>query len=410
MIKADIAVIGGGASGITAAITAKYTSPDAKVIIAERLDRIGKKILSTGNGRCNLSNKDLSEKHFHGTFKNVSDMIRNNTSAESFFKNLGVPCTADSEGRIYPRSNSAATVLSALRMTLLDLGINEICGFEAVDIIKSSGNYVIRSASDEEISAKRIIIAAGGYAAPSCGTDGSFTRFLRSKGYEITPVSPAVAPLRVSPESVKGLKGVRVKGKISAYSGGKHLRTEQGEIQFTENSVSGICVFNLAYLYQNHEKDMTLRAELSDMSESELTGYMKNIRKLRGKHSIEEFLTGLFTKNLAVYLVKHSLHRPLNELVESITDAEINMLIKNIKSIEFKVTGSASWQQAQSTMGGVSSRNVDEKLCSKTDKGIYLCGEILDVAGDCGGYNLQWAWTSGIIAGKNAALSLKGAK
>lgn len=407
----DIAIIGGGASGLTAAIAAKKAAPAAKVTVIEKLPRVGRKIIAAGNGKCNLSNVRLSGRNFHGSL-DAMKIIAEAPDVKAFFTDeLGVLCVEGSEGRtggLYPRSNSSSTVVNALRMRMQTLGIMELCDCEikAIHPKKSGFTLII---GGEPVDCRRLIVAAGGYAAPSFGTDGGMMRILRDMGMKTVKICPAVAPLRVSPDSVKGLKGVRVKGEISAVSAGKVLRTEKGEIQFNENNISGICVFNLAYLFAEFESKLSLRADFApDMTADELVVYLKKIRSCRHDLPIEELLTGAFVKNLAVFLVKKALDRPLNDQLSQVSDAELKKLANVVKSSEFDVTGCSPWQNAQSTMGGVHRDCIDVNLQSRQFAGMYLCGEILDVAGDCGGYNLQWAWSSGMLAGQRCGESLKG--
>ena len=408
----DIAIIGGGASGFAAAVSAKETAPDKSVIVLEKMFRSGKKLAATGNGKCNLSNEHISAKNYHGSF-NAMEIISKTPDAVTYFRDTyGILCMTGSEGRtggIYPRSNSANTVLSAIRLTMENLGIEERCDFEVTEIKPIKVGYKLLS-KHGEVECRRIIIACGGYAGPAFGTDGGMMRYLKDKGYKTAKICPAVAPLRVAPESIKGLKGIRIRGEISAYSGDKLLRTETGEIQFNENNISGICVFNLAYLFQQYEGKMTLSANFyPNISDEELFDYLSdNIRRNRAEQPIEELLTGIFIRNLAIFLVKRTLDRPLSDKIKTLKDGELRKIVKSIKRCNFEVTGCSPWQNAQVTMGGITSGCVDEKLCSRLEKGVYFCGEILDVAGDCGGYNLQWAWSSGIWAGRNCALSLKG--
>ncbi len=405
----DIAVIGGGASGLAAAVEAKNIMPQARVVILEKLDRVGKKLLATGNGRCNLSNINMSYEHYHGSVKNAIRIINSTPSAKEFFGSLGVICSADSKGRVYPKSNAASTVLSALRLRAAELGVSERCGFEANFIESAADCFRISSASGEKYPCKRIIVAAGGYAAPQFGTDGSVIRLLRSKGCHTTKICPAVAPLRVRPELLKGLKGVRAKGRVMAYSGGMLLKEEMGEIQFTDSALSGICVFNMAHLVSKYDGKLTLRLDLAaDMDLEQLVGYLRVIQYQRGRHTTEELLTGLFPRNLAFYLTKRSLGRSLTDEISTLRDTELRQLAQLIKNLDFDVLGSAPWKEAQVTSGGISGDCVDDRLQLVSERGIFLCGEILDVDGDCGGYNLQWAWSSGIFAGRNCAESLRG--
>ena len=404
--RTDIAVIGGGASGLAAAIGAKTANPSAEVLIVEKLAKTGRKILVTGSGRGNLGNGEPAPRFYHGSVRNAAEIIAAGSGSAEFFASLGVLTCADSQGRLYPVSNSGASVLGALRLKNAELGTEELCGFGVTDFRREKNGYTLISESGE-VSCRRMIIAAGGYAAPSLGTDGGMLRLLKNHGYKSAKICPGIAPLRVAPESVKGLKGVRVKGKISAVTEGRILREEYGEIQFTENSLSGICVFNLAGLFSQYEGRLSLVADLlPDMTHHEVEDYLFSVRRLRKGSTADELLTGAFVRNLAVYLVKTTLDRQMTDKIPDITDREIKRLAQRIKGLEFRVTGCSSWQNAQVTFGGIHGSCVDENLRSVRDSGIYFAGEILDIAGDCGGFNLEWAWASGLWAGKKCAESL----
>ncbi len=409
----DIVVIGGGASGYAAAVVSAETCPDAEIVIAERLSRTGKKLIATGNGKCNLSNKSLKAENYHGSVDAMKIISKTPDYNDFFVRGMDIMCVSGSEGReggIYPHSNSSATVVNAFRLKLESLGVKEICGFEVKGILQKNGKYIL-SSEEDEIVCRKVIIACGGYAGTSFGTDGSMLRILKNMGYKTAKICPAVAPLRVSPDRLRGLKGVRAKGRISAVSDGKILKTETGEIQFNENNISGICVFNLAYLFQKYEGKMVLRADLlPETDESDLTYYLERVRKNRSEYSIEELLTGVFVKNLSVYLVKNTLRRSMSDKISTVDDDEIKRLAGAVKCLEFEVTGCSPWQNAQATCGGILSECITADLESKLHRGIYFCGEILDTVGDCGGYNLQWAWSSGIWAGRHCAESLKGGR
>ena len=199
---ADIVIVGGGASGIAAAISAKEELPSAKVVIAEKNDRIGKKILATGNGRCNLGNRKIAAERYHGTVRDIVGTIKKAPSPDEFFSSLGILCVSDEQGRMYPRSESAATVLSALRIKLASLGVQEMCGAEVSSYVKNGKVWELTFADGQKLSCRRIIFASGGYAAPQYGTDGSVLRMLRDSGYKTEKICPAVAPLRTSPDAV----------------------------------------------------------------------------------------------------------------------------------------------------------------------------------------------------------------
>lgn len=405
VINTEIAVIGGGASGLAAAISALECGAD--VVIAEKLDRVGKKLLATGNGRCNLSNSSITAEHYHGSVSNIMKLVENCRDTEDFFRGMGLLCVSDAEGRMYPRSNSASSVLDALRLKLNSLGGREICGFEVAKIIPSGGSFRLLS-ENGKIKCRRVIVAAGGYAAPAMGTDGSVIRMLRDMGYRTSKLCPAVAPLKVDPAELKGLKGVRVKCAVTAIADGKALRREEGELQFTDGALSGICIFNMARFMSGFEGRLSIAADLCpDMTERELEEFLFTAQSARRDCEAEDFLTGLLTKKLAVYIMKKAVGKPLSYKAADLKYPEIQAIARCIKRLEFKITGSAPWQSAQVTSGGIHGSCIDGKLGSTLHRGIYFCGEILDVDGDCGGYNLQWAWSSGRAAGKNCAQSLR---
>lgn len=402
----DIAVIGGGASGLAAAIGAAETY-NCRITVAERLDRVGKKLLATGNGRCNLSNRFLAPERYSGSVKNMMDIIGTCSDTEEFFMTMGLLCTADSEGRLYPKGNSAASVLDALRLKLEMLGCSELCGFDVREIVPNGSGFTLVS-ENRSLRCRKLIIAAGGYAAPMFGTDGSIMRILRDMGFKTTKLCPAAAPLRVSADELKGLKGVRVKCRVSAFSDDDLLHEENGEVQFTENSLSGICVFNMARYFADHEGRLSIELDLCpDMSRKSLEEFICLAQSMRFGCSLQDLLTGLLTKKLAVYIVKRALARPVTESASDLRFDEIQAIAALIKKLRFKVTGASSWQNAQATSGGIHGSCVDKRLRLKELHGCYICGEILDVVGDCGGFNLQWAWASGTLAGRSCAEELR---
>lgn len=408
ILNTDVLIIGGGASGLTSAITVKSLNPKLNVIIAERLSRTGKKILATGNGRCNLGNTNISKDYYHGSVRNYMDIIHSVPNITDFFSSIGLYCVNDEMGRIYPYSNSAASVLNVLRNKINELGIKEVCNFNVINIEKCDNYFKIYNNETNQINAKRVLISAGGCAGNSLGTDGSMLQLLEKKGHIITPLYPSIAPLAVNPAALKGLKGVRVKGIASALFNEKILASEKGEIQFNENNISGICIFNLSYLYAEYGNKLKISIDICpDKTVSDVTSILIKLKEINIKNDLENYLVGLFNKNLSTYLIK-SIGRKLNESVSSLKNDDINLLAKKIKSLEFSIVGKSEWKNAQVTYGGISGTCVDRKLQSKIMDELYFAGEILDVDGLCGGYNLTWAWASGIYAGTKVAESFGG--
>lgn len=405
IIKSDIAVIGGGASGICSAISAKSSDRNLNVIILEKLLRTGTKILASGNGRCNLGNKNLSTEFYHSSISNFMDIISENDT-EEFFNSLGLVCRTDGEGRIYPYSNKSSSVLDALRIKLKNLDIPEICGFDVKSIEKSGNNFIIKS-NDRTVYTKRIIISSGGYSTPVMGTDGAITEIIK-KSHRVTEVYPSLVSLPYkNPKEYKSLAGIRARGTVTAFSDGKKLDSETGEIQFSENTLSGICVFNLSYLKPQKIK-IDFMPEKSFHEVSDLLFYIKNIRR---DCMLDEFLTGIVAKNLGIYMIKKAVHqdqKPKSDFsmikkVSSLSASEIKSIAGMIKSMEVDVMPPVSWKNSQVTAGGIHGSEVTESLESRHCRGMYFSGEILDIDGKCGGYNLEWAWASGLWAGKKCA-------
>jgi len=396
IIKTDIAVIGGGASGICSAISAKITNKNLNVVILEKLSRTGTKILSTGNGRCNLGNKNISPKFYHGSIKNYMNILQN-TDTEDFFNFMGMMCRTDSEGRIYPYSNKASSVLDALRISIKNLCISEICGFDVKSIEKSGNSFIIKS-ENRTVYAKKIIVSSGGFSAPSLGTDGKLIKII-SENHRITNVYPSLCPLNYkNPEEYKSLSGIRAKVKVSAKSD-----SELGEIQFTSTALSGICIFNLSYL-----KPRSIKIDfMPDKDFQNVLEYLICLKKIRNNCTLEEYLSGIFAKNLGSYLVKKSTGKSISEKVSGLNSNDIKSISGAIKSTVIDTVPTNKWNSSQVTAGGISGSEVDENLQSLRCFGMYFSGEILDIDGKCGGYNLMWAWSSGIWAGKKCAEGLK---
>lgn len=409
----DIAVIGGGASGLAAAIEAKqYGGANCHIAVIEKNSRLGKKILATGNGRCNLGNiEENKSSHYSGSCVDLIEPLFNKfEGSENFFKSLGVICKSDS-GRLYPYSNHAASVLDALRFQLNDLNVDVFTDTEVVNLKYKLGLWEISTNSDSDlkkINTKKVIISCGGKAAPMFGTDGNLYKVLKSINNYFTPIRPALCPAYTDPLMIKGLKGIRAIGKVSLYnSENKLMCSDTGEVQFTDKTLSGICVFNLAAFAK--EKNMYIQFDLlPHLKESEVSELLWEIYAQRSAWSIADMLSGIFQKKMCPSLFKSSkISTDLNSPVYTLNPYDIEKLTKTIKAWRFPVLYFGDWTQAQTTAGGLARNEIDENLESKNCPGMYFSGEILDIAGECGGYNLAWAWCSGVCAARSAVDSLK---
>lgn len=404
IIDTDIAIIGGGASGLVAGIAAARYGCN-NITILEKLPRVGKKILSTGNGRCNLTNSSIRADDYDGDTELLSYISGDTENTEEFFSSLGLICKADDTGRVYPFSNAATSVLDALRFAADFAGIDTICEFSVTDIKKVKNSFIITD-GETEFRAKRVIIAAGGKAAPSLGTTGDGYGLCQKLGHSVTELYPALAPIRTDIGLVKSLKGLRVAADVSLLAGGKIIDRQSGEVQFTDGALSGICIFNLSAKAAKY----VCKGEISldtapTLSKEELYGIIKSSAEIRATLPCEELLTGIYHKRIGQAMLKKA-GIAFTKTCGEITPKEISLICSAAKDSRYPIKGVSDWSLAQITCGGIPASEVSDKLESLKAGGLYLCGEILNIQGKCGGYNLDWAWKSGYTAGMNASLSL----
>ncbi len=399
-ISCDIAIAGGGAAGLCAAITAKRTDKNAQVVILERLSRCGKKLLATGNGRCNLSNLNISPANYHGSV-DVKPFLEKSALVGDFFDSLGILTHSDSEGRIYPLSNSAATVADGLIAQAQELGVKILCDFEISNIRKSSKGFEIISETDT-VLASSAIITAGGCAQKNLGSNGSGFDIAKKLGIKVNEALPVLCPVPVKKTELSGLSGIRVKACATLVTDKKSVKSESGEVQFTDNYLSGICIFNLSGLVVPERSVISLNL-LPDLTKNGVILTVKSAAEKFSSRTLDWLLSGIFNRKLAVYIVKRSLKKPLDAKISSLTADDIKSVSSSITDLRFSVTKRASFENAQAVTGGIDGCEITGRLESKKHNGLFFGGEILDAVGDCGGYNLHFAWLTGIIAGQAAA-------
>ncbi|MBP3361207.1 MAG: NAD(P)/FAD-dependent oxidoreductase [Clostridia bacterium] len=389
----EIAVIGGGASGLTAAISAAELGAD--VTVYEKNDRVGKKLLATGNGRCNLSNINAGIENYHGNDTSFMKPALNTfwyDETIDFFENLGLLTKADDDGRVYPYSDRSSSVVDILRLSLDKSGVNVVCGFEVSSIIKRKNVFEIVSYDGEHRFADRIIISAGGRAAPGLGGGSSGYEILRSFGHHITELRPSIVQLKTDTEPITGLKGVKCRAMVKMPG-----KSAVGELLFTDYGISGPPVFLLSSYYNNADEKKLSIDFFYDYEEGSLFRLL--MKKAAGTDAPENLFTGILHKNIGRAILKQSGCPQLN-------NSGLKKICRTAKDFKLTVTGTMSWNNAQVTAGGVRTEEIDPvSFMSKKCSGLYVTGEILDIDGDCGGYNLQWAWSSGHIAGTHAALN-----
>ena len=404
-MKTEIAVIGGGASGMIAAITARKSGKE--VVVLERKDRILKKVLITGNGRCNITNVNADISNYFG--KNISSVenILNSFNPQDtmdFFNGLGIVCNEENRGKVYPLSGQASSVVDALRFEAERLGIKIETEFYVRKIEKDGFKFKIYSEDRKKIEAGRVIIAAGGQSYPELGSNGSGFELAKELGHSVTKLSPSIVQLKTEKYQVKGLQGIKTDVAVTAYGDNKKICTYDGELLFTDYGISGNVVFNISFvmpLYKNVEFEIDF---MEKFDYNELYEMLKERKKTMSHQTMENYFNGMINKKLGQFLSKMSGIEKLSKPVKDLNDSEIRKLCTVLKKYRIKILDTTGFKNAQVTAGGVSLNEVNtETLESRIVKGLYFSGEVLDVYGECGGFNLQWAWASGYIAGKNAA-------
>lgn len=403
-----VIVIGGGAAGMVAAISAKRNGAD--VIILERNSRVGKKILATGNGRCNYTNKFLQLENYHGKNSKFVYSPLSQFGVEetiSFFETLGIVPAVEEGGKVFPLSFQASSVLDVLRYELEDLGVRILCDAFAKDVKKKSEKFLVQLNDGREISGDRVIIATGGKAMPSTGSDGNGYELAKKLGHSIVEVFPGLVQLKLEENFLNSIAGVKVVGMASLIYKNKILREDKGDILFTNYGISGPPILQISRkaleLLNNGKKPILKVSIIDSMGKEELKKRLKIRFNYMPKKSIEIGLIGLINKKLIPVILRESKIDKLKKIA-NLSNEDIENLANILTNWRFEIKGSKSWDNAQVTAGGIDTRDIDSSTMeSKLIKGLYFAGEIIDIDGDCGGFNLQWAWSSGYTAGESSA-------
>ncbi len=410
----DALIIGGGAAGLCAAVSIKRRNPSYKIAIIEQLSRVGKKLIVTGNGRCNITNKDLSYDSFHSEnedfFKNVLDRF-GGSKTEGFFEELGVVFTADDRGRVYPYSLQASSVVDALRFAVDELGIDVFTETKMLSYKKSNSKFEVMT--DKGIfTSKTLLVTAGLFSGgKKMGSDGSVFNIMKASGYKTVKTTPAIVQLRTKTDVVKQLKGIKVDANVTLKEENKLLRQEFGEVLFCDYGLSGPPIMQVSRFVERNKVPKTIYLDL--MPEYNFNTLCELLEKrvvaLKSR-KLEEFFTGLLNKRVGQVIVKLAGFK-LSDCVEELTCAYIKKMASLIKALPFNVISTTGFDNSQVTAGGISLTEFDsESMMSKRESGVFAAGEILDVDGDCGGFNLQWAWSSAFCAAEGIVKYLGGAK
>ncbi|MCM1299815.1 MAG: aminoacetone oxidase family FAD-binding enzyme [[Eubacterium] siraeum] len=396
--RCDLLIVGGGAAGLACAAAAGERLEGSAVLL-EHKPRVGKKLLVTGNGRCNLSNINMSEDFYRGSF-NVSPILEEYPDVRPFFEKIGLYTLCDSAGRIYPLSGTAASVADALRFAAEKSGrIRVLTDVSCTDIKKAANGFHVR-AGEYEINARAVVLACGGCAAPVQGSDGSGFALAKGLGISVSEPYPALCALLA--DDTKALEGVRSKCAASLFLDGQLEKRELGEVQFTKNGLSGICIFNLSAAFGTNEKNAVISLDLlPDYTSGSVYQMLLSAAKARSRNLNEDIFSGIFNKKLALYLLKKA-NIPTAAPSEKTSYDGLKRLAYVSKNLEFSVRGRADFAAAQVTAGGVCGSEIDGELMAKKAEGLFFAGEIIDAWGECGGYNLHFAFASGIKAASSA--------
>ena len=394
-----IGIIGAGASGMAAALAAAE-NPDVQVVLLERQARVGRKLAATGNGRCNLTNLHANEGGYYGEDTAFSHVALTRFDVEStlaWFRDMGLYTVAEPSGRVYPYSDQANSVVDVLRFALEKPNIRLLTGFEVTRVKKLDQGFRVESA-DEVIFCDKLIVACGGLAGTKLGGSMSGYKILRSFGHKCTKLRPTLVQIRSDWFGCSALKGVRANCHAAIYHDSQLHSESTGEMQFTEFGLSGPVMFEISRDVCQGGGNWVCKLDfLPDMTEEALRLELQ--RRKSTDWNAEELLTGILHNRLGRVLTQSAGIKGMWK-IKDLNDAEIDAVCMAVKFLEVVLTEPLGMDSAQVTAGGIVTSEFDSQTMeSRLVQGLYACGEVLDIDGDCGGYNLQWAWSSGRLAG-----------
>ena len=404
-----IAIIGGGASGMAAALAARE-SLDNRVVLLERQNRVGRKLLATGNGRCNLSNLHAGPPHYHGGDAGFTDAALARFPVREtldWFESLGLSARAEASGRLYPLSDAAGSVVDSLRLAMEARGVETRCGFDAAAALRDGDRFLVTAHDGTEVQCQRLIVACGGIAGAKLGGTKAGYELLAGFGHRRTALRPSLVQLKTENTWTRSMKGVRTQAELTLERRADVLARASGEVQFTDYGVTGPAVFDLSRAAsRDGEGAAVVLRLLPEKDEDELWDYILRKRDQFPGYAAEHLFTGLLHNALSRTVIRRA-GIPLDAKLWSLSEAQLRAAADLILRFELPLLGTLGFEDAQVTAGGVETVGFDpETLESRLVPGLYACGEVLDIDGDCGGFNLQWAWSSGRTAGRAAAAGL----
>ena len=395
----DVIIIGGGASGMMAALTAAENG--RSVLLLERQSRVGRKLLTTGNGRCNLTNYNTSPARYHGEdggFCAYALRAFDVGSTLQYFASLGLLTVNEDSGRVYPMSNMAGSVLDVLRYGLEHPRIEVRTGQVVTAVKRTAEGFTVRTETDA-FTAGKLILAAGGCAGSKVGGVMDGYRLAKALGHHRTALYPSLVQLKTDPTYPRALKGVKAECGITVLRGSGTVAENRGEVLFTEYGVSGPAIFDISRAVATGGEGLVCALDFfPDWDLREVLDWLRMRRQTMQAHEASTLLVGSCHTRLGQMLCKAAgfTSRPAADL----TDGDLERIARQAKHFALPITGTCGFDQAQVTAGGLCTDEFDpQTMQSLLVPGLYACGEVLDVDGDCGGFNLQWAWSSGHLAG-----------
>ncbi len=389
-----VAIIGGGASGIITAVelvSGNNALLGKEIVILERNDRIGKKLIATGNGQGNILNKNISKENYYGEEDIIQNFLNGikEISLEEYFYKLGIPQIECEEGKLYPISKQASAVLDVLMKYLFSKGVNVITNEKVTKIEKQKEIYKLTTEKAGYLASK-VVVATGGKAGKHFGTDGTSYGLVQNLGHELTSLYPSLVQIKLSLTKIKGLKGIKERARVYAKDGEKVLKSQVGDVLFTEFGASGSAIFQISGHLAKAQKPNVRIEFLPNYTLEETEKIIKDKISNCSFMQKEEVLCGIINKKIGLQILK------------DLKEYSYKEIANNIKNFNIEVKGSLGFDYAQVTKGGITVKNLNAKTFeSKVNSGLYIVGETLNIDGDCGGYNLAFAFYSGITCAKN---------
>lgn len=398
----DLIIIGGGASGVATAVMAKKSNSDLSVTILEKNDRLLKKLALTGNGRCNILNKNIEKINYHGSGKELALKLIDRfgvTKQEEFFKSIGLPIVYE-ENKGFPMSKQASSVVDCLRFTAESLGVAIKLQCEVENIEKKSDYFVVETPL-EKFTSKCVLISTGGIAGGKLGSESGYS-LLKNLGHKINERRAAIVQIKTDKTYISALKGIKVNANCSILVNNELKRTEYGEVLFCDYGLSGPPILQLSRI-ASFNKDAVISLDFfKDNSKDDLKEFLLQRKSDLLNRTCAEFFTGMLNKRLGQTVIKRC-GISLNSSVIELNETDIERIAYCLKNYTVKTTGTTGMANAQVTAGGADTIEFNDNLMSKITPGLFASGEILDIDGDCGGYNLSYCWACANAVSKEAA-------